>query len=424
VNLPSNEPGSRIRLVHILPLAATQGVGLICGLIGVRWSSAVVPPEALGIYGLLLSAQPLASTVTHQGLIKHVQQFWNVRTPGRSYLRPWFAAGVRPLGWLVAGLAVVTTYFAVSTCLPFPAVWWVWLVAVNLLGVVSATGFAALHSEGRYWGSFGLATVGSASRSFLPPLLVVLGGSALPMLGFGFLLHALLFAAVAVWCHRQAWQRGSNEAGVFTTPQDYTRIFLGVGLFGWIAAAAPRWLAAQALDATTTGYFMLATNLAMIVPATFHLLAENYFVPSLFAASRTGAGQRELYRMTVRAVATVMLGAQVGLFCLAAVAPWLVGVVIDARYAPATDWILAAGGGVLATLSLPCVCHFLAAIGRQSSCTYFGAISAGLRLAVLATLAAAGHTEAFRNGLCLLPWLTLAVDWWLVRRLTTSLLPT
>ena len=423
MELPYDVSGSRIRLVHFLPPAATQVFGLICGLIGVRWSSAVVPPEALGIFGLLLSAQPLASTVTHQGLIKHVQQFWNERTPGRSYLRLWIASGARSLGWLAAGLAVVTMYLAVSTNLSVPAVWWVWLLVVNLLGVVSAAGLAALHAERRYWGSFFVAAVGSASRSFLPPLLVVLGGTALPMLGLGFLFHALLFAAGALWCHRLAWHRGPSEAAVFALPQDYARIFLGVGLFGWIAAAAPRWLAAQALDATATGYFILATNLAMIVPATFHLLAENYFVPALFAANRAGASPRELYRMTLRTVATVMLGTQVGLIGLAVVAPWLVGVVIDVRYAPATTWILAAGGGVLATLSLPCFCHFLVATGRQASCTHLGAISAGLRLAVLTALATLGNTEVFRTGLCLLPWLALAADWWLVRRWSAASSP-
>ena len=403
------------RLVHLPPLVAVQVVSVLCGLIGVRWSSAVVPPEAMGVYGLLLSAQQFASTVTHQGFIKHVQQCWTAQMPARPYLRLLFRAMGWPLAWLAAGMAIFIAYFTFSAGIAAPAGWWVWLVAVNLLAVVSAAAQAALQTEERYWTGFGVAAVGAASRSFLPPMLVMLGGSVLPMLGAGFLLHAVLFAIVAVWCLRNAWYRPSPIEAI-VPPDSVVQAFVGVGLFAWLGAAAPRWFAAEALDAEVTGYFMLATNLAMIVPASAGLIGQNYSFPALFAAGRRGASLAELFRLTNRTIAVVMVVTQLGLLALAACAPWLVGWLIDARYTPAVGWIMAAGGGVLATLSTPFFCNLLIARNRQQACVWLSASSTAFRFAVLAGLAFFSSREAFRLGLCLIAWPTVVLEWWLTRR--------
>ncbi|HVS51837.1 MAG TPA: hypothetical protein VHD62_05725 [Opitutaceae bacterium] len=402
--------------MHLAPLVAVQVVSVLCGLIGVRWSSAVVPPAALGLYGLLLSAQQLATAVTHQGYIKHVQQCWTPQTPARVYLRRIFSAGHTPLAWLAAGLALAVLYFRFSAGLDAPLGWWAWLLAANLLAVVSAAAQAALQAEERYWTGFGVAAVGAATRSFLPPLLVMLGGAALPRLGAGFLLHAALFAVVAVWCLRPAWRRGPGDAPAIASPAAVVRAFMGAGLFAWLGSAAPRWLAAEALDAENTGYFILATNLAMVVPASAGLIAQNYSFPALFAAGRRGAGARELLRFTERVVGVVLLVTLAGLAALAIVTPRLIGIVIDARYASAAGWIMAAGGGIAATLSAPLFCNLLIARDHARACFRLNAISAAFRCVLLAGLVFFGGRAAFRLGLVFLPWPTVALEWWLTRR--------
>lgn len=406
----------RNRLVHLLPLAAIQVVGLACGLIGVRWSSAIVLPEAMGIYGLLLSAQQMATAVTHQGFIKHVQRFWTPRTPAGPYVRLLLAASGWPLAWLAGGLALVMIFFRVSAGFSFSLDWWAWLIAVNVLAVASAAAQAALQAEEKYWTGFFVATIGAATRSFLPPLMVVLGGSTVLMLGTGYFLHAVVFTVAAVWALHAAWRRVATPgAEAVEAPQKMVRAFLGAGLFGWIAAAAPRWFAAQALTPEATGYFMLAANLAMIVPAAASLIGQNYSFPALFAASRDGAANATLFQITNRTVAAVMLVTQAGLLVLAWCGPRLVGVLVDPRYAPAMGWILAAGGGILATLTAPLFCNLLIARNREAACVWLTAASGIFRVAILAALAAA-KPEWFRAGLVWLPWPTVALEWWLTRR--------
>ncbi|MBI5690653.1 MAG: hypothetical protein HZC55_11215 [Verrucomicrobia bacterium] len=411
-------PALSKRCEHLLPLAGVQVVGLVCGLIGVRWSSTVVPPEAMGVFGLLLTAQLIASTVTHHGLIKHVQQHWTRHTSARQYGRFLLTAARQPFGWLAAALALVTAYFTWTGELTQPVAWWAWLLAANLLSVVAATAQAALQAEERYWAGLAVATVGSASRSFLPPLLVTVGaGATLPLLGTGFLLHAAVFALVAVAFLRSAWHRPAASAGVAASPAaPLVHTFMQVGLYGWVAAIAPRWFAARLLDEATTGYFMLAINLAMIAPAAASMITQSYSFPVLFDASRRGAGPAELARLTHRPVLVMLAAAQVGLLVLDWVAPRLVGILIDHQYAPAMAWILAAGGSIIATLSTPLFCNLLVARGQAQACVGLSVASAALRLLLLGALVAWGDSEIFRLGLCLLPWPTVALEWWLAHR--------
>src|SRR5690606_15348751 len=107
-------------------------------------------------------------------------------------------------------------------------------------------------------------------------------------------------------------------------------------------------IAAAILPPEEVGYFVLAGNLSLVVPAVLGGIAFNHTFPRLFAAGREGAGAGALLRTTNLTVATVMLGSQAGLLVLAWAAPWLVGPVIHPRYANAIAWLLPTGGAALA----------------------------------------------------------------------------
>lgn len=404
------------RSAHLVPLIAIQVVGLVCGVIGVRWSSALVPPEILGIFGLLISTQLFGTAVTHQGFIQHVQRFWTPITAGPNYVRLLIAASSQPWLWLGLGLALILALLKLTTGSALSSGWWFWIFAVNGLLVIAQLVHAALQAEERYWAHFSLSVVSIVTRSFIPLLLATMGTATLIVLSTGFLIHTMIWAVVGAWILSRPW--GGSRTGADTVmepPEKMIGTFVGVGLCGWLAGSAPRWFAAAALTPQTTGFFILATNLSMIVPAAVSLVGQSYSFPPLFAAARAGASAAALSRMTLRTVATVLLVGQGGLLLLAAIAPHLVGLIVHERYAPAMNWLLAAGGAVLASVTASFFCNFLIARHRERACFPLSATSAAFRLAVMGALAFAGSAETFRLGLALLPWPTVVLEWALAR---------
>lgn len=378
--------------------------------------SAVVPPALLGVYGVLLSTVQLGAVVTHQGAIKHVQRHWTLRVPAAPYVRTLARATARPTLLMVAGLAGALLLLHFLSGVSIDAGLFLWMVAVNLLIVIAQAAQAALQAEDRFWANFTASAAASATRSFLPPLLVTVVGASLFMLNTGFLLHAAATAAVALLFLQGAWQRRGDaaEAADDALPR-MVRAFAGVGVCSWLAAAAPRWFAAAVLTPETIGYFVLAGNLTLIVPATVGTIALNYSFPALFAAARAGADGRALLRATNRTLAIVMVGSQLGLVALRLAAPWLVGPVIDARYTEATGWLLATGGAALAATTTQFYHNLLLAQNRESDCLRLSILSAAFRLAAMGAGAAAGG-PTFRLTLIVLPWCTLGLEWWYASR--------
>jgi O-antigen/teichoic acid export membrane protein len=400
----------------LLPLAAVQVVGVICGVIGVRWSSSVIPPELLGVYGVLLSMVQLAPVVTHHGFVKHVQSHWTAMLQPRGYVRLLFHAAGRPTCWLIVALVFVLLILKTISGVPFSGALIAWLVVVNLLAVAAIAAQSALQAETRYWTAFLLSSTGSITRSFLPPLFATVAGATLFWLSTGFLLHAIApvaFAALLLGLH---WHRPGMippEAAASLRPT--VRAFAGVGIFAWLAAAAPRWLAAAALTPADVGYFILAANLSLVVPATFGAIAFNYSFPKLFASARGGADNRTLLRSTHGTVAVVMIGSQVGLILLLLIAPMLLGVVIDVRYAEAVGWLLATGGAALAATTTQFYHNLLLTRKLEADCLRLSVFSSALRIALMAA-GCSLSMDAFHVSLIALPWATVAFEAWYSHR--------
>ena len=404
------------RFDRLLPLIAVQVVGLVCGIVGVRWSSSIVPPEILGVYGLLVSTHTFAAFVTHQGLVQYTQRHWTPETAGRSYVGLLTRSMVRPTVWLGIGLAAVLAFFISGAGVAIVWTWWGWMLAVNLFALGAHVVHAALQAEQRYWAHFAVSAVASVTRSFLPLLLVLVSNVTLAALGAGFFLHITLWLAAGALGMLRAWRRRDTSTGQpMEPPERMLRAFLGVGLCGWIASNSPRWFAALALTPQTTGFFMLAANLSAVVPAAISLIGVGYTFPPLFAASRAGASRKQLFDMTNGHVAVALLSGQAALFILAWYGPRLVGVVVDAKYTTSMRWLLASGGGALATVSASFYCNLLLAQNRERACFLLLFASTAFRIALLAALALTLNEEGFRHGLSLLAWPTAALEWLIVR---------
>ena len=80
------------------------------------------------------------------------------------------------------------------------------------------------------------------------------------------------------------------------------------------------------------------------------------------------------------------------------------------------NWLLAAGGGALATVSASFYGNLLVARNREAACFWFFLGSTAFRVVLMAGLALASSEQAFRIGLSLLAWPTAALEWWLVQR--------
>ncbi|HUR57469.1 MAG TPA: hypothetical protein VM029_07155 [Opitutaceae bacterium] len=408
---------NRDRRQHLVPLAAVQAVGILCGVIGVRWTTTVIPPDLLGAYGLLLSAVQAGLVVTHHGFVKHVQRTWRADVPAGPYMRQLLRVAPQPTLWLTLGSAVIAVALHLLGSVPLQATVLVWIIFANLGVAIAVALQTALQAEERYWANFAVSALGSLTRSFAPPLLVLLIGASLAVVLSAFLLHLLSIIALAMWLLRAAWKRTTpvpTERGSDNLPQ-LVRSFAAVGLASWIANAASRWFAPTVLSPEGVGYYVLAGNLTLIVPATFGAIALGYTFPAVFAAARDGADDATLWRLTSRPLMTVMAGTQVSLILLWLAAPLLVGLVIDARYAASTEWFLATGGAGLAATSGQFFSNLLLARNREADCIKLSAISCALRLAIMAAGCAAG-VAGFRSSLIALPWLTLFVEWCYVRR--------
>jgi hypothetical protein len=77
-------------------------------------------------------------------------------------------------------------------------------------------------------------------------------------------------------------------------------------------------------------------------------------------------------------------------------------------------WVLAAGGGILASVSGAFYCNLLLALNRESDCLRLLLASTSFRLSILVLANSSGDTLWLRAALVGLAWPTLALEWWLV----------
>jgi len=99
---------------RLVPIACNQAFTILVGLIGVKLTSRLVPPEIYGPYALLLTLTQLGVTLSHAGLFNYVIRCWQrereragafARFVGREYWRA---------GRLLAGILAAAALAAYS----------------------------------------------------------------------------------------------------------------------------------------------------------------------------------------------------------------------------------------------------------------------------------------------------------------------
>ncbi len=393
-----------------------QGFGVLCGVIGVRLNSHLIPAEILGVYGVFLTFAPIGSWVVHAGLVKFVARHW-ATSPNRPGLaREIAVAWARRLPWLaLAGGAATVAMMRLSDRVR-PTTGLVLVTAAALLAL-GALVQMALQAERAHWRDCVVAVSGSLSRTFGPPLLFLASGGAIAALWLGFCGHALVVAAVGVASMHAYW-RASGTAGndrqltaVYEGP-----LFIALAVAEWAVAGLNRWLVAWFFGETEAGYFTLAGGAAVVLASTLGTVFMQYFQPGFFALGDSPTASRHLLarRVDLVALAYALTGlAAVGAFQLAA--PWLVGSLISPEYRAALKWILPSGCFTVSTLTAVFFHSLLLAGRRERACGPVNLITAGALAIGCVTTAAAG--PAWFTG-----WLfaTPLVPWLLTRTLARS----
>ncbi len=390
---------------RLLPIALGQVIGMGCGVIGVRISSHLVAPADYGQYGLFLTATPLGMWVVYAGLIKFTGRHWGESRARAQLLHEVRPAFTRKLPWLALAAVAVAMVIAPQD----------WLVVFVLLlfaaTLLSGTALvqAAMQSARENWRDFGIASAGSLTRTFLPPLFYAAAGGTMLALYGGFCLHALLVAGVAALTLRPYWSLPAATAAPQLTAIYDGPLFVMLAVAGWIMAGLNRWIVAAFFGTATAGYFVLAGNIALIAAALLGTIFTQYFQPGFFAApNKTDADRHALARQVDLVALGYCASALAGLALLQFVAPWFVGSLINENYRPAVPYIMPAGFFLTALLTNSFYHSMLLAGRREKACVPVDLSSAGVLTLGCLTAAALGGEIWLQRWLLaapLVPWL-------------------
>jgi O-antigen/teichoic acid export membrane protein len=395
---------------RLLPIALAQFVGLVCGVVGVKLHSQLVAPADYGLYGLFLTFTPLGVLVVHAGLLKFTARHWAAAQDRDVLWKKIIGVAGRKLPWLLASaIAAAALLMGVR-----------WYVIVPFI-FISATALSfgslaqtALQADQRHWSDFGTGLGSSPTRSFLPPLFYWMTGGASLSLYTGFTFHALGFALLAFLFLRPSLKTASANAIETRLGDTYAgSMFNVLAVASWTLTGITRWIVALFFGVTTTGYFTLANNVAMVIPMVLGGAFTQFFQPEFFAAPHETAHDRaRLARRVDKVAATFCVLAVAGLLLLRAAMPWLVGTLVAEQYAEATAFILPAGCFFVAVVTSQFYHQLLLAAHKESACVPVDLTFAGVLVA--------GSLIAAQFGMdALCGWLTatLLIPWMVSRPL-------
>jgi len=388
-----------VDLKRILPIAMSQTVGVACGLIGVRIVSRIVPPAALGTYGVFLTFTTMGASFFHAGVVKFVGRHWARHFLQRVFVRTVTQAWLRKLPWLILGTLVAALALQRAGPTGFVETWPPLLVATVGLSI-GAVSQMALQSIRRNWSDFVVSASGSITRTFAPPLVFLAAHGAIAALYFGFCVHALCVSILGIlrlkpFRANSAEPIDANLSAVYEGP-----LFFILSLAGWVLMGLNRWVAVEVFGDTIGGYYTLAGNIAQIIAAVLGAMSVQFLQPRLYALADEGtdAAHRKLARWVDFAAIAVAITGVVALLVLRLIAPYLVGPLIDQKYLLTLEWLVPAGCFGLAIVVGQFFHIMLLAGRRERAC-------APVDLSMAAILIAGSIITAEISRICFQTWL-------------------
>jgi hypothetical protein len=398
---------------RLLPIVLSQGIGLGCGIAGVRLTSYLVDPADFGHYGIFISLIPVGSAVLYIGLVKFMSRHWQADPDRPGLLRQVLHATVRKLPWLAAAAVGAAVMAAPEQRILYGLLFFTSAYLLSLTGLAQV----ALQAAREHWRDLGVTAGQSVGRSFLPPLLYAASGAGLAALLAGFLAHTMIGVLLGAGQLRRWFGRTPSAAPRSELPPNYAGAhFIYPAIAGWILLGLNRWLVVWFFGAETSGYFTLAGNIGLILPAMLSLILQQYHQPAWFAAAHTSRTERAALLRRIDQTALLYTGLALGLtVALQAGLPLLVGPVIGIKYQAATGFVLATGFSTTA-LSLCSFYHLLLLAARREAACTLTDLSGALCLVVGSVAGAAAGMEWFKRWLIIAPLVPWLVNRSLARR--------
>ena len=337
---------------HVLPIAGGQLVTVVAGVFGVKILSHLVPPAVNGVYLVhFLTLAQLGVLLTHPGLINHACRYWQrEKARSGSYARFLWQRSMHqliPLTVILAGGCVALGVSQRDTT-------WAWafplLFVCNWALALNATATVASNADRRHWVLLALTSTGAVARVLLPTALVLIFSPSFGALACGFTLHALVLCGCVVALFYPAGKAAPAKAEVeaqwLRELSDYGRPFLWLGVGGWLLQFADRWIVSLFFGNEQAGLFALAASLGAFVPNLAQAALMQGVFPGVFRLAdeaRSEADWRAIARRCDQFTLLFLGVAVVGLLGLHWLAPHLLGVLIDQRYARSVGMVFAAG---------------------------------------------------------------------------------
>jgi len=397
---------------RLLPILLAQAIGLTCGIIGVRLASHWVPPEVYGHYGIFLSLTPVGMWVIFAGLNRFAARHWVESTDRGGLLREVLAAALRKLPWLVLAVAGLTVVAAPGSSFLFGGILLLVVVALAVAHFAQTTLQAGRH----HWADCSITASGGVTRAFVPLLIYGFVNASFTALLGGFLLHALVVAALGAWWLRSSWKTPTTHRSPQLTAAYAGPMFITLAIAGWVLGGMNRWVVAGFYGEATTGYFTLAGNIALILPSMLGSVILQYVQPVWYAAHDGSAESRGILLRQVDRVALVYgflaLGLTLGLHFLM---PRLIGSLVSTRYEQSAALVLPAGFFAAAVTTGYFYHTLLLAVRRERACTNSD-LSGTACLVAGSLLSAMAGWEWFTRWLICAPIIPWVVNRTLVRR--------
>jgi len=398
---------------RLLPIVLSQGVALCCGIAGVRLTSLWVDPADYGYYGVFTSLIPIGSGVIYIGLAKFMSRHWQADPDRPGLLQQVFRATLRKAPWLIAASVLAALVAAPGNHVFYGLLFFSSAYLLSLTGLAQV----ALQAAREHWRDLGVSASISVARSFLPPLLYYASGAGIKALFMGFFGQAVVGLLVGTGSRRRWLDWSPAQPRRPDLPAQYTGLnFIIPAIAGWILLGLSRWLVVYFFGAETSGYFTLASNVGLILPAMLSMIMQQYYQPGWFAAGHASREERQALLRSIDRTALLYTFLALGLtVALHAALPLLVGPVIGIKYQAATDFVLATGFSTTA-LSICTFYHLLLlSAKREFDCTRTD-LSGAACLVVGSVVSAAAGLEWFKRWLVVSPVVPWLVNRTLARR--------
>lgn len=328
---------------ELLAIMLSHVVGIVFSVVALKLMSSVLSPEDYGNYAVYGTLTTLGILSIHGSLYCVAVRIWDSLGEERHAFVSFFIRTLMMQLCVVAPFVMVAAWVLHTmqqdsrwlTLAPFV------LVAIVLVSTTD-TLRGVIHAERRRWTLLLTKFVDSFARAILPTSVFVIFGGWFGWACIGYTLFLLVSGIVHTLALRNALPAkavSSQQKEAWRCKlRDYGRPFIFTGIIGWLLTTIDVWLAIFFFPDALGGHYAMAINLCSVIAGVSGSTLLVWAFPMIFKKADTAQCMGDWLRLKYQTytlwlilLATVSLG----VYALYVLEPWIVGPIIDARYAAA-----------------------------------------------------------------------------------------